>query len=193
MAEDCATGGKPGWFRVSRGDGGEITPSIQTIKCRALYVPGFRDARPYHANIFTRCGSVRQRELFDDGSERITESVTFFTDRSRARPILSNGPRTTALKSLGEGTVPAIAVPALCEGTPRVPPQTTGRRPCVPLADVVFKVCFKVFSTVSGRRFMCGSSGRHAKGHVGKCTALQLNFFSPLENEKLLTPDPSLS
>jgi transposase len=62
-------------------------------------------------------------------------------------------------------------------------PRATGR-PRLPLADVVFSACFKVFSTVSGRRFMSDLSDGHAKGHVSRMPHYN-SIFRYLENEKL--------
>jgi transposase len=35
------------------------------------------------------------------------------------------------------------------------------------MRDAVFAVCFKVYSTLSARRFMCDLRDAHAKGHIG--------------------------
>lgn len=47
------------------------------------------------------------------------------------------------------------------------PPQTTGR-PRLPLRDMVFAAAFKVFSTVSARRFMCDLADAHDKGYLSR-------------------------
>src|SRR2546423_13775697 len=50
----------------------------------------------------------------------------------------------------------------LCKGIAE-PTQTNGR-PRLPLADMIFASAFKVYSTVSGRRFMCDLKDAHGKG-----------------------------
>ena len=50
----------------------------------------------------------------------------------------------------------------LCNGIPQ-PEQTFGR-PRLPLADVVFSTVYKVYSTMSGRRFMTDLREAEDKG-----------------------------
>jgi transposase len=45
--------------------------------------------------------------------------------------------------------------------------QVTGR-PRLPIGDAVFAACYKVFSTVSGRRFMCDLRAAHESGLISK-------------------------
>ena len=50
----------------------------------------------------------------------------------------------------------------LCKGIEE-PIQENGR-PRLPLSDMIFASAFKVYSTVSGRRFMCDLKDAHSKG-----------------------------
>jgi transposase len=55
----------------------------------------------------------------------------------------------------------------LCRHVPQLPqPERGQRRP--PTADVVFAMAFKVYSTVSTRRFMCDLEDAREKGHVSQ-------------------------
>lgn len=54
----------------------------------------------------------------------------------------------------------------LCRGIAE-PPQTCGR-PRLPLADMVFAAAFKVYSTVSGRRFSCDLADAHQRGYLSR-------------------------
>jgi transposase len=54
----------------------------------------------------------------------------------------------------------------LCKGIVE-PPQEKGR-PRISLRDMVFAAVFKVYSTVSCRRFMCDLDDAREKGHIGK-------------------------
>ena len=74
---------------------------------------------------------------------------------------------------------------AMCKGI-REPERDRpkGGRPPLLLADVVFSACYKVFSTVSGRRFMCDLRDAHERGYVTK--AIHYNsIFAYLENPAL--------
>lgn len=65
------------------------------------------------------------------------------------------------------------------------PSQTMGR-PRIPFEDMIFSVAFKVFSTVSGRRFMSDLRDAHAKGHISKLPCYN-SIFNYFESE-VLTP-----
>ena len=54
----------------------------------------------------------------------------------------------------------------LCASVPE-PVQEKGR-PRVPVADALFSACFKVYSTVSSRRFMTDLRDDHRDGHVSR-------------------------
>src|ERR1043166_764505 len=70
----------------------------------------------------------------------------------------------------------------LCKGVEE-PTQKTGR-PALPLADVVFASAFKVYSGMSGRRFMSDLRDAQSKGHLSQ--AAHYNSISRyLENESL--------
>jgi len=70
----------------------------------------------------------------------------------------------------------------LCNGIPQ-PRQTFGR-PRLPLSDVVFSAVYKVYSTMSTRRFMPDLKAAEEKGLVTKSPSCTSNFRS-LENTEL--------
>lgn len=70
----------------------------------------------------------------------------------------------------------------LCDGVEE-PAQTKGR-PRLSYRDMIFSAAFKVFSTVSGRRFMCDLSDAHAKGYIAKVPHFN-SIFNYLELETL--------
>jgi transposase len=53
----------------------------------------------------------------------------------------------------------------LCAGVEEPPPPKVGRRP-TPLRDQVFAACFKVYSTLSSRRFACDLRDAQGKGYL---------------------------
>jgi transposase len=55
----------------------------------------------------------------------------------------------------------------LCSQIEEEPRQLRGR-PRLPLADVVFSVCLKVYTTLSVRRFMSDLRSAHEKGYIGQ-------------------------
>ena len=105
---------------------------------------------------------VRQRELFDDGSERITETVTFSQTVER-KTYPQQWPAYNRAQ-VAEKEIFQELLAALCLGI-QEPPQATGR-PRIPIADAVFALLQGVLNT-SGRRFMSDLRDAHAKGHIG--------------------------
>jgi transposase/predicted nucleic acid-binding Zn finger protein len=72
----------------------------------------------------------------------------------------------------------------LCQGVGS-PAQYNGR-PRLSLEDMLFAMCFKVYSTVSGRRFMTDLRDAHAKGYVSVLPCYN-SIFNYFESE-MLTP-----
>lgn len=71
---------------------------------------------------------------------------------------------------------------ALCAGVEE-PPQTNGR-PRILRRDAIFAICFKIYSTMSGRRFMTDLREAQAKGYIQR--KLHYNsIFHYLDNEAL--------
>ena len=70
----------------------------------------------------------------------------------------------------------------LCKGIGE-PSQTMGR-PRLPFEDMIFAAAFKVYSTVSGRRFMSDLRDAHEKGYISKLPCYN-SIFNYFENEAL--------
>ena len=69
----------------------------------------------------------------------------------------------------------------LCSGVPEPARAKTGRRP-LPISDLLFSTVFKVYSTVSGRRFMSDLRAAHDKGFTSKLPSYN-SIFKILEAE----------
>ena len=76
----------------------------------------------------------------------------------------------------------------LCTGVTEPAPAKTGR-PRLPLRDAVFAVCFKIYSTLSCRRFMSDIRNAHSKGYLSRVPHFN-SICNYLENPEL-TPTPS--
>ena len=72
----------------------------------------------------------------------------------------------------------------LCSGIVE-PPQTSGRKR-VPLSDRIFAVCFKVWSTLSSRRFNCDMERAHELGYLSR--EVHYNKVSCFMEDEELTP-----
>lgn len=99
---------------------------------------------------------VMQRELFPDGSETVTKSVTITETVSRKtypqKWTEYNAAQVNEKRHFQE------LLRDLCQGIAE-PVQTGKGRPSLPLCDAIFSAVFKVYSTVSGRRFMTDLNG----------------------------------
>ncbi len=76
-----------------------------------------------------------------------------------------------------------ILLADLCRGIAEPDAAPTGR-PSLPLADVIFAATFKVYSTVSGRRFTSDLRQAHARGYTGTLPHYN-SIFRYLENAAL--------
>jgi transposase len=71
----------------------------------------------------------------------------------------------------------------LCSGVSEPARPKTGR-PRIPIQDAIFAACFKVYSTVSCRRFMCDLREAQAKGYLSKLPHYN-SIFNYLESAEL--------
>lgn len=121
---------------------------------------------------------VTRREYKDDGAtQTYTETVTVkqtYKQQWSAYNAAQVNEKDEFQKLLHE----------LCKGIGE-PSQKMGR-PRLPLEDMIFAAAFKVYSTVSGRRFMSDLRDAHAKGYVSKlpCYNSIFNYFE----DETLTP-----
>jgi transposase len=122
---------------------------------------------------------VIQREHHQDGSVTVTETVTF--GRTTRKTYPQNWPAYNAAQTNEKHEFQALLFD-LCRELPE-PPRGKGR-PRIPLADAVFATTFKVYSTFSGRRFMCDLSDAHDRGYISVLPHFN-SIFNYLESPTL--------
>jgi hypothetical protein len=71
----------------------------------------------------------------------------------------------------------------LCQGVGSPAQYGRGQRR-LPMEDMLFAICYKVYSTVSGRRFMTDLRDSHAKGYIGSLPSYN-SIFNYLEAEEV--------
>ncbi len=121
---------------------------------------------------------VIQREVTDDGeTQTVTETVTVKKTYRQEWPAYNRA-------QVNEKDQFQSLLRELCKGVGE-PSQTSGR-PRLPFEDMIFAVAFKVYSTVSQRRFMSDLRDAHAKGYISKVPHFN-SISNYLENE-VLTP-----
>jgi hypothetical protein len=111
---------------------------------------------------------VIERESHPDGTETVTESVTITRKTTADRKTYrQDWPAYNAAQTREKAKFQAL-LSDLCRGIAEPPRCPKGGRPRLSLADMVFSAAFKVFSTVSGRRFMSDLADAQAKGYIDR-------------------------
>jgi hypothetical protein len=115
-----------------------------------------------------------RRESHPDGTVTITQAVrkTYVQDW-RAYNAAQTGEKEQFLELLRD----------LCSGVTEPERQRNGR-PRLPIQDAIFAACYKVYSTVSARRFMSDLRDAQAKGFISKTPHFN-SIFNYLENPTL--------
>jgi transposase len=122
---------------------------------------------------------VIQRELEFDG-ETVTETVSVTKTVKRTYP--QNWPAYNAAQTEEKDRF-QVLLRDLCRGIAE--PETPRKgRPRLPLADMVFSSAFKVYSTVSARRFMSDLRAAHERGHLTRVPHYN-SIFNYLEDARL--------
>jgi transposase len=122
-----------------------------------------------------------KREVGSDGTVTETKTLTF----AEKKVYTQNWPAYNLAQREEKHRFKTL-LHDLCHGIPEPAPAKTGRRP-VPLSDRLFATTYKVYSTVSSRRFACDLSDAHADGYLSRpihCN--KVNTF--LEDQDLTTP-----
>jgi len=145
------------------GNGIKYTVSIhgktQSCSCPDHQEAGHKCKHIYAAEIVYQ----RQFEFNEDGS--VTE-----TQMAIVRTVRPSYPQNWQAYNAAQTTEKnhfQVLLNELCQQIPE-PLHTGPGRPPIPLGDAVFAACFKVFTTVSGRRFMCDLADAQAKGYIGR-------------------------
>lgn len=116
------------------------------LKCKHIFAVEFAQKRQEHR----------------DGSTTITQTVT--VTETVTRPTYpQDWPAYNAAQTHEKEKFQTLLYD-LCQGIDELPPSKGRPRLC--LADAVFAACFKVYSTVSARRFMSDLRDAQAKGYL---------------------------
>ncbi len=74
----------------------------------------------------------------------------------------------------------------LCRDIPDLPPALGAGRPRLPLREMIFAAAFKIYSTVSCRRFMCDLADAHERGYLSRVPHFN-SIFNYLELPEMTT------
>jgi hypothetical protein len=127
---------------------------------------------------------VIQRELFDDGTEVETRQVTV-TETRKTYP--QDWSAYNRAQTSEKGVLQDLLYD-LCQSIPESTEQRLGR-PRLPIREGIFSACFKVYSTVSSRRFATDLREACERGYITKAPHFNsvLNVLDDEETTPILT------
>ncbi len=126
---------------------------------------------------------VMKREQNADGSTTVTENLTV-TARTERTTYPQNWPSYNEAQTHEKSQFLTLLAD-LCRGIPEPELRKMGR-PTLPLSDAIFSAAFKVYSTVSARRFMTDLHEAELSGYISKAPHYN-SIFKYLE-KPALTP-----
>jgi transposase len=122
---------------------------------------------------------VMRREEHTDGSTTVTETFAV----AAVRPTYTQSWPAYNAAQTNEKDKFQTMLADLC-GTVTQPQIKRSGRPNLPLSDAIFSAVFKVYSTVSGRRFMSDLRDAAGKGFISKAPHYN-SIFNYLENPEM--------
>ncbi len=152
----------------------KVNPDPTNLHCTC---PDFAERKLRCKHLFAVEFVIQREFTFNEETETVTETVTVkqtYTQEWTAYNRAQTNEKDHFLSLLSE----------LCKSI-EDPIQTNGR-PRLPLADMIFASTFKVYSTVSGRRFMCDVRDAQSKGYLTR--APHYNSISRYLENPTLTP-----
>ena len=123
-----------------------------------------------------------KREQHDDGSTTVTQTVTV-TETIKKPTYPQDWPAYNAAQTHEKEKFQTLLYD-LCQGLEELPPSKG--HPRLSLSDAVFSACFKVYSTMSARRFMSDLRDAQDKGYLR--TVPHFNSILNYLDNPVLTP-----
>ena len=123
---------------------------------------------------------VIKREQNADGSVTETETVT--VTATKVRKTYPQNWKAYNAAQVNEGDKFQVLLHDLCKGIPN--PEPKNGRPPLPLSDAIFSATYKVYSTMSQRRFMSELRGAQERGLITKTPHFNC-ISNTLENPNL--------
>ena len=168
------------WLVPSQSGGGKYTvcPDPETPHCTC----------PDHETRGVKCKHIfavefaMKREVEEDGTETLTKTMTV-TETIQRKTYPQKWKQYNAAQVTEKDEFQTL-LRSLCDHV-QSPIAPAGRgRPRIPLSDSIFAACFKVYATVSGRRFMCDLSEAQQQGFIDRVPHFN-SIFNALENPEL--------
>src|SRR5918911_2049649 len=168
------------WLVPSQSGSGKYTVNYDTEAPRCT-CPDYELRRMKCKHIFAVEYTIEQIErtkttVTENGKTTVTETVKIKRQTYRQEWPAYNKAQTQEKAQF------LYLLHELCKGVGE-PAQMNGR-PRLPLEDMIFAMAFKVYSTVSGRRFMTDLRDAHGKGYISELPCYN-SIFNYFESEML--------
>ena len=167
------------WIVPSQAGTGLYQVSI-TAETESCNCPDFASRKLPCKHIYA-AAYVAMRKVNADGSETITETLTVTQVK---RPTYPQDWKNYHKAQVEEQDRFQVLLHDLCKNLPTAPPKPG--RPPLPLSDAVFISAFKVYSTMSQRRFMSDLRESHKRGYISRVP--HFNCVSNALENPSLTP-----
>src|ERR1700723_2417586 len=179
LAETRTIRKRDGWWWVPSETGSrlyrvQLSKKFATCECR-----DFERRGQACKHIVAACVMQIKQERNADGTTTVTKSVTFTATEKTTYP--QNWAAYNEAQTNEQDKFLALLAD-LCSGLPVFPAKNG--RPRLPLSDAVFNVTFKVYSTISQRRFMSDLREAHNRGYISKVPHFN-SISNYLENPNL--------
>ena len=179
LAETRTIRKRDGWWWVPSQTGSKLYRVQLTKKFATCECPDFELRGEACKHIVAACVMQIKQEQNADGTTTVTKSVMFTATEKVTYPqkwSAYNEAQTNEQDKF-------LALLAdLCSGL-SISPAKNGR-PRLPLSDAVFNITFKVYSTISQRRFMSDLREAHNRGYISKVPHFN-SISNYLENPEL--------
>jgi transposase len=179
LAETRTIRKRDGWWWVPSQTGSKLYRVQLTAKFATCECPDFERRGQACKHIVAACVMQIRQEQNADGTTTVTKSVTFTAEEKTTYP--QNWTAYNEAQTHEQDKFMALLAD-LASGLITAQPATG--RPRLPLSDAVFNVAFKVYSTVSQRRFMSDLREAHNRGYISKVPHFN-SISNYLENPEL--------
>jgi transposase len=179
LAETRTIRKRDGWWWVPSQTGSRLYRVQLSKKFATCECADFAKRGQACKHIVAACVMQIRQEQNADGTTTVTKSVTFTATEKTTYP--QNWSAYNEAQTHEQDKF-MVLLADLASGLTTTQPATG--RPRLPLSDAVFNVAFKVYSTVSQRRFMSDLRGAHARGYISKVPHFN-SISNYLENPEL--------
>ncbi|MEX2109081.1 MAG: transposase [Gemmatimonadaceae bacterium] len=170
------------WIDPSQSDSGDYRVSLESDNIRCT-CPDFEMRAKPCKHIFAAAFVVQRQTVTEITVDGVTETTTV-TDTAAVRITY---PQNWPAYNQAQTQEKALFCTLLRDLAASVPePEQRKGRPRIPMADAIFCAGYKVFSTVSSRRFMTDLREAHTAGLVSK--AWHFNSVLNCIEDEALTP-----